>query len=148
MAEKPRFVAGKNVFLGGTVAGYKWRDELKELLNCAFHDPVLPEGEDYDNEARKKELQFRKFDCTHVVYVLTPDMNGFYSIVEAVEDAILRPRLTYICFYEPEGTSFNEDQKSSIEHSTELLRFYTRHIFTDLKKMAYHINEDRPEGEM
>lgn len=29
------------VFLGGTCAGWKWRDELQPLLKCDYYNPIV-----------------------------------------------------------------------------------------------------------
>jgi hypothetical protein len=80
----------KRVFLGGTCNGDTWREHLKSLLEGRVDcfDPVVPEWTD---EARAREVQERD-RCDYCLYFITPRMKGVYSIAEAVEDAIKRPR--------------------------------------------------------
>ena len=54
------------VFLGGTCAGWKWRDELQPLLKCDYYNP---NG-------------------------ITNGIKGVYSIAEVVDDSNKRPEKT------------------------------------------------------
>lgn len=59
------------VFLGGTCAGWKWRDELQPLLKCDYYNPIV------------KNL-----------YGITNGIKGVYSIAEVVDDSNKRPEKT------------------------------------------------------
>lgn len=36
------------VFLGGTCAGWKWRDELQLLLKCDYYNPIVKNWSEED----------------------------------------------------------------------------------------------------
>lgn len=41
------------VFLGGTCAGWKWRDELQPLLKCDYYNPIV---KNWNEEDRLREV--------------------------------------------------------------------------------------------
>lgn len=67
------------VFLGGTCAGWKWRDELQPLLKCDYYNPIV---KNWSEEDRLREVHERE----------TSD--GVYSIAEVVDDSNKRPEKT------------------------------------------------------
>jgi hypothetical protein len=87
------------VFLGGTVNGSTWRNDVMEKLTIDYFDPVV---EDWDDAAYERELTERK-DCNYLLYVLTPKMTGFYAIAEVVDDSYKRPDRTIYCFLSEDG---------------------------------------------
>lgn len=46
------------VFLGGTCAGWKWRDELQPLLKCDYYNPIV---KNWSEEDRLREVHERDF---------------------------------------------------------------------------------------
>jgi len=97
------------VFLGGTCANSTWRERLIPLLKIDFFNPVVP---DWNDEAMQRELDERE-NCDFCLYVLTPAMQGVYSIAEVVDDSNKRPAKTVFCFLETD--SWVEDLHE-IEH--------------------------------
>lgn len=108
----------KRVFLGGTCEGYDWRkdliNELKDLKDVELFNPIV---DVWDEEARIKENEYKK-NCDISLYVITPYMQGCYSIAEAVEDSNKRPEKTVFC-YIPKIVRFKEIREftSKMEHS-------------------------------
>lgn len=45
------------VFLGGTCAGWKWRDELQPLLKCDYYNPIV---KNWNEEDRLREVHERE----------------------------------------------------------------------------------------
>lgn len=45
------------VFLGGTCAGWKWRDELQPLLKCDYYNPIV---KNWSEEDRLREVHERE----------------------------------------------------------------------------------------
>ena len=76
------------VFLGGTCANSRWREKLIPLPKIDFFNPVVP---DWTPECQDEELRQRRI-CDHVLYVITPAMEGVYSIAEVVDDSNKRPK--------------------------------------------------------
>jgi len=81
------------VFLGGTCAGSKWREELIPKLKLDYFNPVV---DDWDEMAYMQELYEREH-CDFVLYTITPEMQGVYSIAEVVDDSNKRPHKTILC---------------------------------------------------
>jgi len=84
----------KRVFLGGTCANSKWREELIPKLNIDYFNPVV---KNWTPECQKEELKQRE-TCDIVLYTLTRPYSTF-SIAEVVDDSNKRPEKTIICIY-------------------------------------------------
>ena len=98
----------KRCFLGGTCCNSEWRDELIEMLEIDYFNPVV---KDWTPECQEEEIRQRE-TCDYVLYVITPEMKGVYSIAEVVDDSNKRPEKTILCIIEevdyPErGETFN-----------------------------------------
>ncbi len=92
-----------NVFLGGTCNKSQWREQLIPLLKIEYFNPVLDGS--WTTAAMEEEIKQRA-TCDFVLYVLTPRMNGFYSIAEVVDDSNKRPQKTVFLVLEED---FNDD---------------------------------------
>jgi hypothetical protein len=92
------------VFLGGTCNDSTWRDELIPKLTIEYFNPVVP---DWNEEAYQEELRQRE-ECDFVLYVITPRMEGVYSIAEVVDDSNKRPGRTLFCFLEKDKADQEE----------------------------------------
>jgi len=74
------------IFLGGTCAGTTWRNELIEYLHhnnydCEWFNPVV---ENWTIKCQEIEEDEKNNKCNIHLYVITPEMEGFYSIAEIV----------------------------------------------------------------
>lgn len=99
------------VFLGGTCNGSKWRDELVPILSVDYFNPVV---EDWTPECMDEEIKQRK-ECDICLYVITPEMTGFYSIAEVIDDSNKRPEKTVFSFFDGGGgSSFTPHQVKSL----------------------------------
>ena len=78
------------VFLGGTCAGWKWRDELQPLLKCNYYNPIVKNWSETD---RLREVYERE-TSDYVLYGITNGIRGVYSIAEVVDDSNKRPDKT------------------------------------------------------
>lgn len=78
------------VFLGGTCAGWKWRDELQPLLKCDYYNPIV---KNWSEEDRLREVHERE-TSDYVLYGITNGIKGVYSIAEVVDDSNKRPEKT------------------------------------------------------
>ena len=63
------------VFLGGTCAGWKWRDELQPLLKCDYYNPIV---KNWSEEDRLREVHERE-TSDYVLYGITNGIKGVYS---------------------------------------------------------------------
>ena len=127
------------VFLGGTCGASRWREELIPQLECEYFNPVV---KDWNEEAQKNEIYEREEGCDKVLYVLTPDMEGFYSIAEVVEDSIKRPDKTIFCvrFFEDYDKSFNVKQIKSLNAVIKLVERNGALVVDNFCNLSYIIN--------
>jgi len=86
----------KRVFLGGTCNDSRWRGDLISRLTIDHFNPVV---EDWTPECQAEEIKQRD-ECDFVLYVITPEMTGVYSIAEVVDDSNKRPEKTVFCYTE------------------------------------------------
>ena len=71
-------------FLGGTCAETTWRDELMPLLdkaNIKYFNPVV---KNWTPECQAIEEDEKNNKCNVHLYVITPEMQGVYSIAEII----------------------------------------------------------------
>ena len=125
------------VFLGGTVNGSTWREELIPMLECDYFNPVV---KDWNEEAQKLEIHKRQ-TCDFVLYVITPKMTGVYSIAEVVEDSNKRPQQTLFCIIEnDDNNEFTEHQLKSLMMVKNLVRNNNARVFDTLEDVANFLN--------
>lgn len=124
----------KRVFLGGTCNESTWRDELIPLLAIDYFNPVVP---DWTPECQAEELRQRE-TCDYVLYVITSEMTGVYSIAEAVDDSNKRPDKTLFCVL-PNG--FTDGQLRSLRAVADMIRTNGGKVFDNLREIADFLNE-------
>ena len=125
------------VFLGGTCNGYDWRSELIPKLNCDYYNPIV---DNWDKEAQRRELEERE-NCDFVLYTITNDICGIYSIAEVVDDSNKRARKTIFCnLYEYRGTKKSKQMLYSLRALENLLRSNNVKVFNNLDSVASYLN--------
>ena len=105
----------QKVFLGGTCSTSVWREELIPLLKIPYFNPVV---EDWTPAMQQIELEERNTLCNIHLYVITKEIEGYYSIAE-VMDSVYLPGKTTILQIIPEG--FNEVQLKSLKAVVNLV---------------------------
>ena len=93
------------VFLGGTCGNSTWRNELlKDLApEVEAFNPVVP---NWTPECQAEE-DYHKENDDIVLYVITPETPGTYSISEITRSSITQPGRTMVCVVpEANGTAF------------------------------------------
>ena len=78
------------VYLGGTWNGALWRKDIIRMLDTrkvGYFDPIVKV---WNEEAQKAEIKARE-TYEWVLYWITPEIKGVYSIAEAVDDSNKRP---------------------------------------------------------
>lgn len=130
----------KKVFLGGTWGSSKWRDELiAKLTNVNYFNPIV---DDWNEEAQQRE-RFERENDDYVLYVITPKMEGVYSIAEVIDDSNKRPEKTLFCvLYEDGNSTFNENQKKSLEQVKTMVERNGGKTFNSLIEIACYLNTD------
>lgn len=125
------------VFLGGTCNGYEWRSELIPKLKCDYFNPVV---DNWNEEAQLRELQERK-TSDFVLYTITNDMAGIFSIAEVVDDSNKRPRKTIFCnLYKNKGNKETIQMSNSLFALEQLLRRNNVKVFHNLDDVANYLN--------
>lgn len=98
------------VFLGGICNGSTWREELISKLDTSLVDAFNPVVTDWNKEAQENEIWHRINDDL-CLYVITPELTGFYSIAEVIDDSNKRPEKTIFCVLEEaNGKQFDKSQ--------------------------------------
>lgn len=127
----------KKVFLGGTCNGSLWRDELIKDLSIEYFNPA---GEKWTPAMMEEEIKQRA-DCDFCLYVITPKMEGPYSIAEAVDDSNKRPVKTIFCYLTADdGKIFSDVQRKSLEQVGKLAERNGARFFKSLKEVALYLN--------
>ena len=136
----------KKVFLGGTCAETVWREKLISMLKIDYFNPVVP---DWTEECMKQERYEREHD-DYCLYVITPSMQGVYSIAEVIDDSNKRPKKTVFAYlkedvhrYEhiyEEVKKFNKAQIKSLEQVGKMVERNGGKYFTSLEEVAEYLN--------
>lgn len=91
------------IFLGGTCAETTWRDELIEKLKKYDVEWFNPVVKDWTPECQAIEEDEKNNKCNVHLYVITPEMQGTYSIAEIVNSAwqanCYGPNVNMVCFF-------------------------------------------------
>jgi hypothetical protein len=128
------------VFLGGTVNGSMWRQELISLLDPGvdYFDPVVDSWDNFAilEENRQKEL------CDFNLFVITPKIKGVYSIAEVVDCSNKNPSKTLFCLLKQEGTSkFSPEFILSLEATMNIVCQNGVSCFYRLDRVADFLNK-------
>jgi len=127
----------KKVFLGGTCNGSLWRDDVIKKLKIYYYNPV---GDEWTPEMMEEELRQRA-ESDFCLYVLTPKMNGFYSVAEVVDDSNKRPAKTVFCFIKnDEENTFSEVQVRSLEQIRKMVKGNGATCFDTLNEVIDFLN--------
>lgn len=127
------------VFLGGTCNESTWREELLPML-CAQVSAFNPVVDDWNEEAQANE-DWHKAHDDFCLYVLTPEMAGFYSIFEVADDSNKRPARTICCFLrERAGLEFDAKVWRGVEKIKRDLVRNGAMVCDDLKGVAEFLN--------
>lgn len=126
------------VFLGGTCNESKWREELINLLEIDYFNPVV---DDWTEECMEEEIRQRE-ECDFVLYTITPKMSGVYSIAEVIDDSNKRPQTTlFLILKSDENKKFTEGQMKSLKATARLVIKNGGKSFTNLMVLANFLNK-------
>lgn len=127
----------KKVFLGGTTNNSDWRDKLIKDLKIDYFNPVVKE---WNEEAQKREISERK-NSDYVLYVITPKMEGVYSIAEVVDDSNKRPDKTIFAYLtEDDGKEFTKHQLKSLDMVGKMVKENGGKWFKSLNEISDYLN--------
>lgn len=132
------------VFLGGTTKGYNWRGviekEFEQIEGIELFNPIV---EDWNEEAIKKENEYKK-TCDVCLYVITPHLEGIYSIAEAVDDSNKRPEKTVFVYidntkYRDGKYTFTKCMKHSLGVTKQLILANGANSFDSLEDLIEYL---------
>jgi hypothetical protein len=127
----------KRVFLGGTCNGSTWRDKLIPMLDIEYFNPVV---DDWNEEARLEELTQRN-ECDFVLYVITPEIKGVYSIAEVIDDSNKRPWKTIFAILLEDTELFDPQMLHSLYATADMVKMNLGSVFYSLECVADYLNE-------
>lgn len=139
----------KKVFLGGTCADSKWRDEFIPMLNEGKIKYFNPVAHNWNEDARKREIYEREHD-DYVLYVLSRAYST-YSIAEVVDDSNKRPKNTICCVLNEDviykdlfktivKKSLNKQELKHLDQVGKLCERNGAKYFTSLEQVAEYLN--------
>lgn len=137
------------LFLGGTCTS-NWRKDLIPLLENDGIDYFNPIVDDWNEEAQKREYEEKNI-CSHLLYVITPSMEGVFSIAEIVDDSNKRPNKTIFVYMDKEldnpNIAFNDSQLKSLGAVESMVKnngafTYKASTIEDLFSFIKFINDD------
>ena len=134
------------VFLGGTVAGYDWRKIVEKEFKCdrniELFNPIVSK---WTKECVIRENKYKE-NCDISLFVITPYLQGIYSIAEAVEESNKRPERTVFVILEKvinnnekEIRTFTEHMLHSLQVTGELIERNGGQFFTSLEELIDYI---------
>ena len=129
------------IFLGGTCSNSTWREELLNKLNQEKIDAFNPIVKEWTKERQIIEDYHRETDDI-CLYVITPEMKGFYSFVEVVDDSNKRPEKTILCVLEKaNGKTYEEHIKKCVIKTMQLVKDNGVKVFDNLNDLSNYLNE-------
>lgn len=119
------------IFLGGTCADTTWRDELIEILkpyqknqDINWFNPVV---EDWTPDCQAIEEDEKNNKCNIHLYMITPEMQGVYSIAEIINSCwqaiVYGTTVNKVMFYiYDHENKFNKQQIKSLNATIRLCK--------------------------
>lgn len=125
------------VFLGGTINGSRWRDELISKLEIDYFNPVVDE---WNEKAQLNEIT-QKETSDFLLFVLTPMMEGFFSVAEVVDASNKASDRTVFCVLDSDGgKSWSDFQVKSLGAVERMVKENGAHVFDSLDEVADFLN--------
>ena len=124
------------VFLGGTCDNSTWRDELIKKLKIDYFNPVV---KNWTESCQEEEERQKNIECDLQLYVITPEMKGFYSFAEVTEAAINIGERCIFCILDPED-KFDKKKKKSLDAIIKLIKKYNAKYYNNLNDVAEYLN--------
>lgn len=121
------------VFLGGTCAGYKWRNYVMPKLKCDYYNPIVKNWQESD---RLREVHERE-TSDYVLYVITSGLKGVYSIAEVIDDSNKRPEKTLLCMLHD---GFDNQMSHSLKAVENLAKDNGVTVFESLDEVIDFLN--------
>jgi hypothetical protein len=131
------------VFIGGTCGGSTWRNSLISTLENYGIDYFNPATDDCTEESYQQEAYERSHDMV-VVYVLSNDMEGIYTIGEIIDDCHECPNNLIVCnlWQDNRKQQFMNQNIARFQQMVEDHNVQTCTSIQDLADMIYYKMQD------
>ena len=132
------------VFLGGTCQGYDWRKVLEDRFDYVkFLELYNPIVKNWTEDCVNAENEYKK-NCDFCLFVITPYMEGIYSIAEAVDMSNKSPERTVFVYIDNivegrEKRYFTKKMLHSLEVTSELIKSNGGVVLTSLDEVIDYI---------
>lgn len=127
------------VFLGGTVEGYDWREYVMSELDQFGIEYFNPVVKNYTEQDRIKEDNEKEI-CDILLFTITNDIVGVYSIAEVTEYAVRRERTVIFCnMYQRNQSEDAIKMGRSLANTERLISKYTAMVCHDLHTAVDYI---------
>jgi hypothetical protein len=93
-------------------------DSNKKINHIKLYNPVIP---DWSEKDRKKEDDIKNNALINL-FVITPDMRGYYSIAEAIDCSHKPGCKSILIVYDKHDNGFDKMEKHSFDHIGELIK--------------------------
>lgn len=122
-------------FLGGTCNNSTWWQELISQLseNVDFFNPVV---DDWTPECQAREDHARE-EAKYVLFVITSQMTGVFSIAEVVDCSNKRPESTLFCVI---LDGFDKAQAKSLKAVSKMVERNGAKVFDTVEEIAVFLN--------
>ena len=135
------------VGLFGTCENTDWRKKFIKLLNDDI-ETFNPVVDNWNEEAKRNEESHKKND-DYILFVITPNMIGVYSIAEAVDLSNKIPDRLLFLYTKVDYdinrgvTKFNNKQINSLEEVKKLIKRNGSKVFDSLEDAARFLNSKK-----
>lgn len=130
--------------LGGTCGNSNWREILIPMLReeITYRNPLLSRGEwKYNEDEKKKKIELLK-TYDYLIYVITPEQEGFCSIASVVDYSNKEPHKVIFCVLNNfNGQKFGEHQLESLNYVKDIVKNNGGTIFETLEQIATYLNQ-------
>jgi len=128
----------KKVYLGGTCNQSRWRDELIDMIDIDYYNPIV---DNWTERCQEEEIRQQQL-CDYLLYVITPEMTGVYSIAQVVDGSNKSPDKTLLCVMPGyHGLSFSESQLRSLKSVEKMVKNNGARVFDTLESVAAYLNK-------
>lgn len=134
------------IFLGGTCEGYDWRKVLEERFEYVeFVELFNPIVENWTPECVENENNY-KANADINLFVITPFMQGCYSVAEAVDESNKHPERTVFVVINKANSKneirrFTSKMEKSLRVTGEMIERNGGKFFTTLDEVIDFIRE-------
>jgi hypothetical protein len=134
------------IFMGGTTRGFNWREVLenrfKDVENVELFNPIVA---DWNCERIIFENRYKEI-CELNLFVVTPYMEGVYSIAEAVDLSNKKPENLVFAYIDhfvdgKEIRDFTKKMKHSLNVTGKMIVNNGGKVFTSLDDVENYIRE-------